>query len=78
MSTSPRAAFQRGRRGGDPRASVVTDSVQIDEWQCHYLKDGCEGAGWYTYLLGKLTFKITERSLLVELEAARLAVRREG
>jgi hypothetical protein len=60
----------------------MTDSVRIDDWQCHYLEDGCEGPGWYTYVLGRLVLKI-DNSLVASrwlpmLEAARLGARRQG
>jgi len=60
----------------------MTTSVRIDDWQIQYLKDGCEGPGWYTYVLGRPTLKIDNlpiaASWLPMLEAARLGVRRQG
>jgi len=57
----------------------MTASVRIDDWQIHYLRDGCEGPGWYTYVLGQLTLKIDNLPIasgwLPMLEAARLGVR---
>lgn len=58
-----------------PGASSTTESVQIDDWQCHYLEDGCNGTGWYTYLMGRLILRIDDlpiaSSWLPLLEAAR-------
>ncbi len=60
----------------------MTDAVRIDDWQCHYLADGHDGPGWYTYVLGRPTLKIDNlpiaRSWLPMLEAARLAVTGQG
>jgi hypothetical protein len=36
----------------------VTNAIRIDDWQCRYLVDGCEGPGWYTYVLGRPVLKI--------------------
>jgi len=60
----------------------MTDSVRIDDWHCRYLEDGCEGRGWYTYVLGRPVLKINNspvaRRWLPMLEAARLGVTRQG
>jgi hypothetical protein len=60
----------------------MTDAVRIDDWQCRYLEDGCEGRGWYTYVLGRPVLKIDTSPVasrwLPMLEAARLGVRRQG
>ena len=60
----------------------MTDSVRIEDWQCCYLEDGCEGPGWYTYVLGRPVLKIANtavaRRWLPMLEAARLGDRRQG
>jgi hypothetical protein len=62
--------------------TLVTDSVRIGEWQWCYLEDGCDGPGWYTYLLGRPVLRIDDLPVascwLPMLEAARLALRREG
>ena len=60
----------------------MTDSIQVDDWRCRYLEDGCQGPGWYTYLSGRLILKIDDLPvaswLLPMLEAARLGGRRVG
>jgi hypothetical protein len=60
----------------------MTASVRIDDWQIHYLKDGWDGPGWYTYVLGQLTLKVDNLPIasgwLPMLEAARLGVRGQG
>jgi hypothetical protein len=60
----------------------MTDSVRIGDWQCRYLEDGCEGRGWYTYVLGRPVLKIDNSPVasrwLPMLEAARLGVTRQG
>jgi hypothetical protein len=60
----------------------VTNSIRIGDWQCHYLVDGCEGRGWYTYVLGRPVLKINNlpvaRRWLPMLESARLCATRQG
>ena len=56
--------------------------VQIGDWPCHYLADGCNGPGWYMYLSGRPALKINDLAIagswLPLLEAARLGDRRQG
>jgi hypothetical protein len=62
--------------------TLVTDAIRIDDWQCRYLMTGCEGPGWYTYVLGRPVLKIDNLPVasrwLPMLESARLCVKREG
>jgi hypothetical protein len=45
-------------RGNELVGRLMTASVRIGDWQIHYLSDGCEGPGWYTYVFGQLTLKV--------------------
>ena len=75
---SSRKAVPMARTG----PSSTTDSVQVDDWHCRYLKDGRHGPGWYTYLSGQLILKIDDLPvagmLLPLLEAARLGRGTQG
>ena len=60
----------------------MTDAVRIGDWQWRYVKDGCSGPGWYTYLMGRPILKIDHLPIasiwLPMLEAARLGASRQG
>jgi hypothetical protein len=59
--------------------STVDGAISGDR---QYLEDGCDGPGWYIYVLGRLTLKIDNVPIasdwLPMLEAARLGVRGQG
>jgi hypothetical protein len=78
----PHPPERRPLRRDELVGRLMTAAVRIDDWQIHDLKDGCDGPGWYTYVLGRLTLKIDNlpiaNSWLPMLEAARLGSERKG